>query len=428
MCSSLAVHAQVSLYTAVDLALRNSTSVRVATADMQKTAAILMETRDVYKPSLYLGSGIGYSYGFPVGQPSIYNMSAQSLLLSFSQPDYVRSARLGLKSAELALKDARQQVVLDTSLNYIQLSKTTNALAALDEETRFADKLVAIEQQRLEAGVGARVDATRARLTAARIRLKRLHLEGEAASLREILARQTGMPAASFITDEKSIPPPPQFVTSVDLSSLVFNANQSVQSAYAAAKSRQYTAFGDSRQMWRPQVTFVAQYARYATFNNYAVYYKNFQANNFGIGVQINVPLYDAGKKSKERESRADASRSLAQADMLRDQTEEQALRLQKSLSELSAQAEVAALQRELAQNQLEIVLAQLSTGNGQTNTTPLSPREEQSARIEERQRFEDSLDADFELIRARLTLLRTVGSVEDWAKSLPVSGVEPAK
>ncbi len=49
-----------------------------------------------------------------------------------------------------------------------------------------------------------------------------------------------------------------------------------------------------------------------------------------------------------------------------------------------------------------------------------MSPREEQSARIEERQRFEDFLDADFELTRARLTLLRTIGSVEDWAKTLP--------
>ncbi len=168
--------------------------------------------------------------------------------------------------------------------------------------------------------------------------------------LREALAHLTGMPAASFITDEKSIPPAPEFSTVGDLHILVANFNPNVQSAYTAAKSRLYTAFGDSRQIWRPQVNFVAEYARYATFNNYADYYKNFQSNNFGIGIQITIPLWDSGKKSKARESNADAAHSLAQADLLRDQTEEQAVRLQKSIAELHAQAAVAALQRELAQ------------------------------------------------------------------------------
>ena len=181
-----ALPAQVSLYSAVDLALRNSAAVRIATADMEKAVAILSQSRDVYVPSAYLGSGIGYSYGFPVGQPSIFNMTSQSLLVSFSQPDYIRAARSGLKATQLALKDVRQQVVLDTSLNYIQLSKTTREIAALDEESTYADRLLAIEQQRLDAGVEPRIEITKARLTAARIHLKRLHLESDAAVLRKL--------------------------------------------------------------------------------------------------------------------------------------------------------------------------------------------------------------------------------------------------
>ena len=428
MCMPLAAHAQVSLYTAVDLALRNSTSVRVATADVQKAEAVVSETRDVYVPSFYVGSGIGYSYGFPVGQPSIWDMTAQSTVLNYSQPDYIRAARSGLRATQLTLKDTRQQVVLDTSLNYILLNKTTDELAALDEEAKYSARLLEIEQQRVDAGVEPRVELTRARLTDARIRLKRLHLADEAVVYRETLAHQTGLPASSFITDAKSIPATPEFRSGGDLNLLIAGANQGVQSAYAAAKSKQYAAFGDNRQEYYPQITFNAQYNRYARYNNYDLYYKNFQSNNFGVGVQITIPLFDMVKRAKTRESAADASRSYAQADMLRDQTEEQALRLQKSLAELALQAEVAALQRDLAQSQLETVLAQLSTGNGQSSSTPLSPRDEQTARIEERQRFEDSLDAEFELTRARLSLLRTVGSVEDWAKSLPNDGTAATK
>ena len=93
--------AQVSLYTAVDLALRNSTAVRMATADVQRAASALSESRDAYVPSFVIGSGLGYSYGFPVGQPSVYNVTSQSLLLGFSQPDYIRSAKSALKAGEL---------------------------------------------------------------------------------------------------------------------------------------------------------------------------------------------------------------------------------------------------------------------------------------------------------------------------------------
>ena len=94
---SLGAVAQVSLYTAVDMALRGSTAVRLAETDVRKAAAVLSETRDAYLPNLVVGSSLGYSYGFPIGQPSVYNVSSQSLLFTFSQKDYTRSARAALQ-------------------------------------------------------------------------------------------------------------------------------------------------------------------------------------------------------------------------------------------------------------------------------------------------------------------------------------------
>ena len=106
------VCAQVSFYTAVDLALRNSTQVRISAAQVQHAEAAVMESVDAYRPSFSVGSSLGYSYGFPVGQPSVYSVSAQSLAFSFSQPDYIRAARAALLAAQLQLKDTRQQVIL----------------------------------------------------------------------------------------------------------------------------------------------------------------------------------------------------------------------------------------------------------------------------------------------------------------------------
>ena len=78
--------AQISFYTAVDLALRNSHEVKMAAADVDRAAAALTQTRDAYVPTGSIGSSLGYSYGFPVGQPTVVNATANSLVLSFSQP------------------------------------------------------------------------------------------------------------------------------------------------------------------------------------------------------------------------------------------------------------------------------------------------------------------------------------------------------
>ncbi|MDQ1694404.1 MAG: hypothetical protein QOH85_1939, partial [Acidobacteriaceae bacterium] len=145
--------AQMSFYTAVDLALRNSHEVKMAAADVDRAAAGLSETKDAYVPSINIGSSLGYSYGFPVGQPSIYNVTANSLLLSFSQPFLIRSARAALDGARASLKDTRDKVVAQAALAYIELDSSQRALAALDQQHEFGQRLVDIEQQRNTAGL-----------------------------------------------------------------------------------------------------------------------------------------------------------------------------------------------------------------------------------------------------------------------------------
>src|SRR5579883_805597 len=196
--SSLSATAQISLYTVVDLALRNSTSVRMAQADVMRAAAGLTESKDAYIPNFVLGSSLGYSYGFPLGEPSVFNVSSQSLLFTFSQPDYIRSARAALRSAEFNLKDVREQVVLDASLDYIQLDKAQQTLAALDQEKQYVDKLVSIEEDRVLAGVENRIELTKAKLMAAQIDLKRIHLRNDADLVRQQLAHLTGLAPDSF--------------------------------------------------------------------------------------------------------------------------------------------------------------------------------------------------------------------------------------
>jgi outer membrane protein TolC len=411
--------AQVSLATVVDLAQRNSSAVKLADADVQKATAALAETRDAYIPSLSMGSTVGYSLGFPTGQPSVGNASVQSLVFSYSQRQYMKAARAGLEAANLGLKEAREQVALDASTTYIELDTVNRELeAALQQET-LTGNLLRIEQQRTEAGVDSDLDLLQARLTAAKLKLQRLHLETRAVTLAKQLAVLTGLPVGSILPDHASIPEIPTVTASEAIHTL-----PGTEGAGALARSKQLQAHGDDLSWRRPMIGFGAVYNYDSNeLNNYSTYYKNFTPNNVSFGIQITVPFFDFGLRAKARVSAADALRATVEAEQAQRQNDVQIATLTSDLRELDALAEVASLKQQIANEQLKAVLAQMELGNGAAagpGAPPqMTPKAEQLARVDERQKFVDSLDAGLDLAKARLSLLRALGHMEDWLREL---------
>jgi outer membrane protein TolC len=411
--------AQVSLATVVDLAQRNSTAVRIAQADLMKAQAALAQTQDAYIPNFQIGSEIGYSHGFPTGQPSVGSASMQSLVFSYSQRQYVKAARAGIDAANLSLKDAREQVALDASNTYIELDTVDRELAAAQQQETFTADLVRIEEQRNEAGVDSDIDLLQARLTAATLKLQRLHLETRAATLTKQLAVLTGMPVGSILPDHPSIPEIPAITAGDGVHSL-----PGVDSATALARSKQFQAKGDDLLWKRPQLGFGAVYNYDSNeLNNYSTYYNHFTPNNVSFGVQITVPFFDFSLRAKAKETAAEALRATVEAEEAQHQNDVQIATLNSSLRELDAQAEVASLKQQIADAQLKAVLAQLESGNGAAvgpNAQPqTTPKAEQLARIDERQKYEDALDASLGLAKARLSLLRALGHMQDWLNEL---------
>lgn len=411
--------AQISFYTAIDLALRNSHEVKMAAADVERAAAGLSQTKDAYLPSVSVGSSIGYSYGFPVGQPSIYNVNANSLALSFSQPFLVRSARAALEGARAALKDTRDKVVAQAALAYIELDMCQRELTALDQQHEFGQRLVDIEQQRSAAGLSSAMEVTQSELTNAQLELRRLHLQDHISLLRLRLADLTGLTENGVTPESASIPGMPTPPPTNTLSGLSAQT-AAITAADAEAKSKQFVADADTHRRLRPEIAFGIQYSRYAKFNNYAQYYLRFQHNNFDVGINMTFPLYDPFVKAKARASAADAVHAREQADLFRLQLAEQTRELSGGLDELRAQQKVARLQDEFAQENVDAVLTQLQIGSGNQNATPLTPRDEQRARVEERRRYVDKLECDFQLMQAQIQLERTLGGIEDWAMQAP--------
>jgi outer membrane protein TolC len=411
--------AQVSLRTIVELAQQNSSAVQLADADVKRAQAALAQTQDAYIPNFVIGSQVGYSHGFPTGQPSVGSATMQSLVLSYSQRQYTKAARAGVEAANLGLKDAKEQVALDASTTYIELDTVNSELAASRQQESFAADLLRIEQQRAEAGVDSNLDLLQSQLKAAQIKFQTRHLENRASTLAKQISVLTGLPVASILPDHASIPEIPAVSADEAPRSL-----PGIESAAIIARSKQFEAHGDDLAWRRPQIGFGAVYNYDSNeLNSYSTYYRNFTPNNVSFGIQINLPFFDFAVRAKAKVSAAEALRAKVEAEQAQHQNDVQVATLTGSLRELDAQAEIANLKQQIANEQLKSVLAQMELGNGAStgpNAQPqVTPKAEQMARISERQDFEDALDAGFDLSKARLSLLRSLGHMQDWLDEL---------
>ena len=154
--------AQISMTSAVDLALRNDPRVKMAHEDVAKAQATLAETHDAYIPTIGITGGYGGSTGVPLSVPVVFSIASQSLLFNFSQKDYVRAATAGLQAADLAFQEARDKVAEDVVVTYLNLDNAQQRQTAMIDESAAANRLVAIVQDRLDAGQDTRIDLLRA--------------------------------------------------------------------------------------------------------------------------------------------------------------------------------------------------------------------------------------------------------------------------
>jgi len=426
-----AAQGQMSLTTVVDLAERSNPRVQSAQADVVRASAVLAQTHDAYIPAVTMGAGLGQAYGYLPSPPTLFTVNAGSLIYNVSQKYYIASARAGLNAAQLALQDVRENVAQDTALAFLALDHDQQREQALRQQTGFAATLVNVAQQRLDAGQDSQIDLTQAKLTAAQLGLSALRAQDETANDREHLARLMGVPSASLSVDGV-FPASPVPVAEPSGPAAAY-ANAGVASAFANARAREQQARGDSRFRFWPQVNLVVQYNRYATFTNSFATLENFSQNGAHIGsdeaafgVQISLPFFDKTRSDKAHESAAEASKSLhdaqnAQIDALDGET-----RTRHTIAELAAQAEVAGLQQQLAQQKLDVLRVQLQNGTGNPNGPPMTPKDEQNARIDERDKYLAVIDASFQLHQAEIQLLRQTGGLEEWLKSA-ISPQQPA-
>jgi len=411
LASLSCVAAPLDFRRAVELAAQHSAAVEIASADQERARAAYLELRDMYLPQLVVGSGLGYTAGFPLSMegaaPSIFNVTSQQFLINPAQRWLVRSAQAQWNAAAISREDQRKQAILDASLAYAELIKVNSQLQAIEQQEQSAQKLVTMENERVQAGVDSPVLLTRAKLDEARTRMRSAELEGTAMLLRKQLADLTGLPTQEIEPVPDSLPPLPDNIA-VDVSSEAMTSSEKVKFADEQARASSLRAAGEHRQNW-PTVDFVSQYALLSKFNNYEEFYKAFQRNNLTVGVSIRFPFLNPSQSARAKQADADALKARRQADNVRSQVATEAVKLQTTVRQLTAARDVAQYDYELARADTSSAEANIQAGKGTLT-------DEMAARVAEQQKFDALLDATFQLQKAQIELLRSTGELENWA------------
>src|SRR5258708_30979396 len=106
----------------IRLAPAHSTASAIATADVQRAFASYRELRNNYLPTIFVGSGLGWSYGYPLSiegsAPALANAVAQSTVFNPAQRQFLNAAKIEWHASESQAKAHPHPATPDFSLTY----------------------------------------------------------------------------------------------------------------------------------------------------------------------------------------------------------------------------------------------------------------------------------------------------------------------
>jgi outer membrane protein len=398
----------LTLHQAITLALQNSRDLKLARVEYNVAANEAGVDRASFRPNLYTGAGLAYTYGFPSlpgGEaPSVFQLDYQQSVFNPLLKGQQKAAEDRAKNQKLEMDHVRDDVIVRAATEYLELAKVQHSLELMRSERASAEKILQALQERVAANQELPIEVTRNRLALARINERTIKLEDREEILEEEIRDLTGISETQSIQAQQDEPSFAVDQQESDMEDLALQNDKSVAEAENEREAREHILRGAHLSYW-PTIDVVGQYAILSKFNNYDEFYKNFQRNNLNVGVQITIPIFAA----KTSANVALAKSQLDEADLLlgnkREQVRLDVQQKARSVRELDATREVARLDLQLAQETLQQVQAKFD----QSSTTL---QDLEQARLDESDKWLAFLDADFARQQAQLTLLEATGQL----------------
>ena len=413
--TSVVAEEALSLDKAVKLALAQSSQMAISQADEARAYQTYLEAHDSYIPKIAVGSDVGYAYGFPLSlegsAPTLFNVAAQSSVWNPSLREFTKAARVEWSASKTQTRDQRSRVIADTALTYIDLNRWESRLPILRDELDVAQNMEDAVAERVKEGVDKGIERTKAELVEAQVQVHLAEAEGAVDILRTHLAQLTGLSKSNIRTVRDSIPVLKENKDQSDLVTRAVQSNPAVKSAEQSAMAKQLRAKGEHRALY-PSADFSTQYGVINTsLTNYEQFFvpHTFQTQNVTFGLVLRFPFFDRSQRARAAAADAEALRAGKEAEQIKNKAALDAVQLQHNVDQLLAARHVADLRYKLAENELDAVHERMEAQVG-------TQRDLQNAAIDAAERTLERINADFELQRSEIELLRMRSELESWA------------
>ncbi len=417
LCSvgCLAETRTLTLREALDLAMQQNPDLVISRLDQVKARDQLGINKGPFSPSVYAGSGVAYTYGFPMSvdgnAPSIAQVKTQWALYDKPQSYLVAQAAELVRGAGFAVDQRQAEVVFRVASAYIDAANTARSLDAANQEEASLARADQLMETRVKEGQAVPLDRSKAGLA---VRQAQNHIDGlsrDAAKSERALADILGLaPGDRVHPAEGPLPTFESTISEHDAIAAALSTSPEIKRLESdlQAKTLEIKSFKAYRQ---PKIDAIAQYSLFAHFNNFAQYFQHYQANNAEIGASISIPiLASSASKAYISNSEADAAKIRAQLAQTRS-------RIQRDIEDSYDDLRVAESGRALALEDLNVTRESTSADLARLGEGLVLPGQIEQDRAEEQEKWRAYYDAESAAQHARLNVLRVTGTLEEALK-----------
>lgn len=403
----------IGLADAVRLGMRESPRVRLARLDVEQAGVERSVERSERSTRLSAGSGLGATRGMPQSvqgaSPSVALVTMRQPLIDRRQSRRVDALGAQVRSAEHGASAAEEESGYRAGLLYLEVELARREVERLSQEADSLERIEGWTRARVEEGVEIPLALSRAKLAAARAKVRRDAAQDRAqlleAELRSALGVGLGVRLVPLQESGGGTGRLEAALLSEESRSAAEHPEIFALDAQVDAARRRVDAARSARL---PRLDMIGQYSLLARFNNYDDYFRRFQRHNWQVGVAVELPLF-SGRAVAAQVARATIEeRELA----LRKEVRKSELELEiasaaAGLAAARREADLAVMELALAREGLDVLLARYEEGQ-------ITLADLERARIEESTAWSAWLASRIGLAKAQLGVVYSTGRIRD--------------
>ncbi len=399
----------LTLQQTLELSARQNPDVMLARLDEQKAEQQIKVAEDPFRPKVYGGSGLAYTYGYPNSidgnAPSLFQVRTDMAIYNRPKTYGVASAKEAARGSQFTAQAKAEDVAYQAADLFLTADQMQHQAQSLAAEIPSLQKVIDSTSAAVEEGAQLPLELKRAQVNLALSQERLSSAQMDADYYQMQLAVVLGYPATDRVqpvdSDASIGPAPPTEGEATDIA-LRNNRELSHMRSSVLVKELDVRSYKAERL---PQVDLVAQYALFAKYN-YENYFQKFQRNNFQLGASVRIPiLLGSASRSLAMQSYTDMQKIRIQMDQVRNRIITDTRRSYEQWKKAENIRNLSRMQLDFAREELSVELAQNGEGRA-----PLSRVEQ--ARLDEADRWMAFYDAETQVTRAKLAILREMGTL----------------